>query len=329
MTCAEEFFIIRTVNMTRASQWTWLLLAGCAAAAPTGDEPWQGVVELDERRIAFEVPGRLLEVLVHEADRVEAGALLARLDPTLEEIGRDARRAEVVAADARLRLLQAGPRAEEVRAAAAELRAARDTLEVLRRDLARSSALADRGAVAVASTDRLRGEVRAAEERVHALAQRLQALRSGTRSQEIEIAEAQLEAARQGVRLAEARLERHRVTAPMAGTVLDVHLDPGELVAPGAPVVTLADLDAPYVDVFVPQNRIGEVALGAEVVAEVDSPEDRFEGRVEWIGRELEFTPRFLFSETERPNLVLRVRVRLSDPEHRLHAGVPARVRLQ
>ncbi len=305
-----------------------LLLLGCTAA-PTESDSWQGVVELDERRIGFEVPGRLLEVHVHEADRVESGRPLARLDPTLEEIQRDARRAEVLAADARLRLLQAGPRAEEVRAAAAELRGARDTLEVLRRDLARSSALTDRGAMAVASTDRLRGEVQAAEERVAALAERLRALRSGTRSQEIEIAEAQLEAARQGVRMVEARLERHQITAPMTGTVLDVHVDPGEFVAAGTPVVTLADLDAPYVDVFVPQNRIEEVTLGAEVVVHVDSPSDAFEGHIEWIGRTLEFTPRFLFSEHERPNLVLRVRVRLADPEHRLHAGMPARVRLR
>ena len=45
---------------------------------------------------------------------------------------------------------------------------------------------------------------------------------------------------------------------------------------------------------------------------------------MENVGRKTEFTPRFIFSERERPNLVVRIRVRIEDPEERLHAGVPA-----
>jgi hypothetical protein len=45
---------------------------------------------------------------------------------------------------------------------------------------------------------------------------------------------------------------------------------------------------------------------------------------VEVVGRTLEFTPRYLFSEKERPNLVVRVRIALEDPAEKLHAGVPA-----
>jgi hypothetical protein len=41
-----------------------------------------------------------------------------------------------------------------------------------------------------------------------------------------------------------------------------------------------------------------------------------------------EFTPRYLFSEGERENLVLRVRVRIEDPKRELHGGVPAFVTL-
>jgi hypothetical protein len=49
---------------------------------------------------------------------------------------------------------------------------------------------------------------------------------------------------------------------------------------------------------------------------------------VENVARATEFTPRFLFSERERANLVVRVRVRVDDPAQRLHAGVPAFVEL-
>ena len=79
---------------------------------------------------------------------------------------------------------------------------------------------------------------------------------------------------------------------------------------------------------FVPQNRIGSIELGAQCRVAADSLDESVDGVVEHIGRQLEYTPRFIFSERERPNLVLRVRIRVSDPDHKLHAGVPARVEI-
>lgn len=303
-----------------------LVLLACTADTEE-PEGFQGVVELDETMVGFEVAGRLESVSAVEGALLEAGTTLATLDTELQETARAARVAELRAAEARLRLVQAGPRAEEVRSAAAELRAARESLDVAQRDLQRANRLTESGAVSASASDRLRGEVAASRGRVDALSQRLRALRRGSRTEEIEMSEAQVEAARLAVQAAEQTLERHSLGSPITATVLDVHVEPGELVGPGSPVATLADLDAPFVDVFVPQDRIDEARLNAEAEVRVDSPDDVFEGRIEWIGRSLEFTPRFLFSERERPNLVLRVRIRVTDPEHRLHAGVPARVR--
>ena len=58
---------------------------------------------------------------------------------------------------------------------------------------------------------------------------------------------------------------------PVAGTVIERLQDPGEVVAAGAPVLELAELDRPYVDVFVPQARIAEVQLGRDAAVRVDS----------------------------------------------------------
>jgi HlyD family secretion protein len=82
------------------------------------------------------------------------------------------------------------------------------------------------------------------------------------------------------------------------------------------------------VEVFVPEPRIADVQLGAAASVRIDGLASALQGAVEHIARYTEFTPRYLFSERERPNLVVRVRVRVSDPEQRLRAGVPARVEL-
>jgi hypothetical protein len=92
------------------------------------------------------------------------------------------------------------------------------------------------------------------------------------------------------------------------------------------PVVTIADTSQPYAEVFVPQSELWRVALGAAAQVRVDARAEALPAQVEAIARRAEFTPRYLFSERERPNLVVRVRVRIADPQHLLQAGEPARV---
>jgi HlyD family secretion protein len=120
------------------------------------------------------------------------------------------------------------------------------------------------------------------------------------------------------------RLRLYQLHAIEAGTVLDVNAEPGEVVAPGVPVVVVADTRHPYADVFVPQAELAGIAVGSPARVAVDSLPEPLAGRVEHIARRTEFTPRYLFSEKERPNLVVRVRVRIDDPGQTLHAGVPA-----
>jgi HlyD family secretion protein len=78
------------------------------------------------------------------------------------------------------------------------------------------------------------------------------------------------------------------------------------------------------VDVFVPLGKLDGIVVGAPASLRVDGTDRVFSARVDWIARTTEFTPRFLFSERERPNLVVRVRLLVEDPEQRLHAGIPA-----
>ncbi|MFK8003259.1 MAG: HlyD family secretion protein [Polyangiales bacterium] len=302
-----------------------LSLLGCMSAeVETQDGVFQGVVEFDERRLAFERPGRVDQMLVAETEEVEAGQLLATLDTDLAELERDMRAAQLEAAQAKLALIAAGARSSDVRALASELRAARASVETLEDDLARNESLQNTGAVPAAQVDRLRGEVERARGVAGAVASRLTSLRSGPRSEELSIAAAQVEAADVAVRVAERSLEQFALLAPVDAQVLSVDSEPGEVAAAGRVAMVLSLRDRPFVDVFVPQNRVRDVRAGGSVEIRVDSSESVLRGTIEQIGSELEYTPRFLFSESERPNLVLRVRVRVEDPEHVLLAGVPA-----
>lgn len=299
------------------------VVVGCGRADASA-HGYQGIVELDERVLAFEVAGRVEAIPVRRGDVVKPGDLVGKLDDTLERLSRQARADEANVATADLELLKAGSRAEEVAALAAEVVAAAAAEDLARKSAERARSLRTSGAIAQAEVDRAEAELDRAVQAKRSLEQRLAALRQGARPQEIARAQARLEAARSALELADARLARYSLLSNMEGVVLDVHIDPGELAAVGTPAATVADVTHPFVDVFVPQQEVGGIHPGTKASVRVDSSPNAVDGVVEYVSPKTEFTPRFLFSERERPQLVIRVRIRLDDPRRELHAGIPA-----
>ena len=306
-----------------------ILASGCAGQVATKDAELQGVVEFDELRLAFDLGGRVRRVSVKEGDELAAGAPVAELDDALERSAREASTSQAEVAKSQVSVAQAGARPEEIAAAAARVRAAKAAEDLLTTNLARQKNLLAQGAVPAATVDDMQSQLEQATAQRQSLEQNLALLRRGARAVDVNAAEAKASAARTAVALDDVRLLHHALTAPSAGTVLDVHVDPGEVVAAGSPVVTLADTAHPYADVFVPQPNLAGIRVGGGARARIDASSQWFVGRVEHIERRTEFTPRYLFSERERPNLVVRVRVRLDDPKKQLFAGVPTFVTIE
>lgn len=296
---------------------------GCSAPQ-NAPEPFQGVVELEERTLAFELPGKLASVRVQRGDRVSQGQLLAALEQSLESSQRAIRAAEADVAQAQVSVVESGTRSEEIRAARARAAAAKSREEQLRRTLERERQLAERGVSTRAAVDDLESALSAAAAERRSLDEQAKALSRGARPSERDVAASRAKAAALTVDLHDEKLRRHRLEAPLAATVLDVHVQPGEIVNAAAPVVTLGDVTHPYADVFVPIGRLDGVRIGRAAEIRVDATPEIFPAVVEHVSRTTEFTPRYSFSERERPNLVVRVRLKIVDPEQRLSAGVPA-----
>jgi len=297
--------------------------AACRRDAAQGSresDAFDGIVELELQRLGFEVGGRVASVAVDRGSDVDSDTVLVQLDGRMAELSRAMRAAELTATEARLAILRAGSRKEDLDALNAQLQAARKTVALLKsnKELATKSNLAE------SSVDDISMQLHRAEAEQRVLQDRLVTLRAGARPEEVDAAAAQVEAATDALALEDERLAALALRAPSAGTVIDVLVRPGGIVAPAMPVVVLADTRRPYVDVFVPQDRLTGIAVGTPASVRVDAENSTFDGAVESIATRLEFTPRFLFSPGERPNLVLRVRVRVDDPDERLHAGAPA-----
>lgn len=307
----------------------WLALRSSAADRYPLEA--SGTVEATTADLGFQTGGRIEEILVREGDVVAEGALLARLDLAEPEARRAAAEAQLTAARAILRELEVGARPEERRQAEAALAASARQLEEATATLERTRLLHEGGAVSREALDRAETAYELARAQHDQARERLDLLVLGPRQERIEAQRAAVDQAEAAIRQVDAVLAGGEVRAPFAGVVTIRHREPGEVVAPGTPVLTLQNRDDRWVRIYLPGDQIGRVALGQTARISADAYPDRtYEGRVVHIASEAEFTPRNVQTRAERVKLVYAVKVAIvGDPGHDLKPGVPADVRLE
>ena len=289
-----------------------------------------GTVEATEADLGFQVPGRIERISVVEGDRVSRGTELAWLDRTELVARKHAAEAQVAAARALLRELESGYRVEEISQARAALTAAEQNLTNVRRDYERTSRLFEGGAVSRQALDHTATALDLAQAEYDRSREQLQILETGPRAERIAAQRAVVAQAEAAVAQIDANLSDAVVAAPFDGLVTVRHREPGEVVQPGAPVLTIINPDDRWVRIYVRQDQIGRVQIGQTATITADSYRDRdYSGRVVFIASEAEFTPRNVQTTAERVKLVYRVKVQISgDPSFDLKPGLAADVQL-
>ncbi len=145
----------------------------------------------------------------------------------------------------------------------------------------------------------------------------------------IKLAEQQIEQAQKTLEVIRVQLSKLDVAAPITGIVIGRHAEVGEIVQPGAPILTIANLEEVTLTIYVPVRQIGLVKLGQEASVAVDSyPGATFTGRVVYLSSQAVFTPRNVQLKEERETMVFAVKIRLANPEQKLKLGMPADARI-
>jgi len=286
--------------------------------------------------------------------RQQQGAVRMRGDVVEGQIeqARGEAQASRVAADR----VREGLRPQEVRVAEADLAQAEAQLTQLRADFDRTSNLFKEGVVPRQQLDAGEAALRTAESAREAANQRLALAREGSRRQDIAEAEARAETAQAGVSVAQAgrtdieiqraalnaaqarekelraqleaaktQLSYTEIRSPLNGVVLTKNVEAGEFVNPGTPVVTIANIDDLWMNIYIPETQTGLVKLGQSVRVTVDSfPRESFNGKITFVSAESEFTPKTIVTQEERIKLVYRTKVSLENTQQKLKPGMPA-----
>jgi HlyD family secretion protein len=275
----------------------------------------------------------------------------------------DLRRADLRQAEARLGELLAGSRAQEIEQARAVLAEAQVQHEQARRDYDRAQKLFKDDDISAAQFDQFKARFDGTAASLRRAAETLKLVEEGPRKEQIEQARAAVERARAALRLAEAnRIDLQRreqeipmrqadirrasaqagvletqladrtLASPVDGVVLTRSAEPGEVLPAGATVLTLGDIERPWVRGYIAESDLGRVKLGMTARILTDSyPGKTYEGKVTFISSEAEFTPKQIQTQEERVKLVYRIKIEVPNPHRELKSNMPvdAEIRVQ
>jgi HlyD family secretion protein len=265
------------MSATRAM--TAVILAGASLLLHGCERPdlVQGEVEAAQVDVSAKLPGRVAEVLVDLGQRVKKGETLARL--ASPEIGAklDQASAARAAAAAQSAKADGGARKEEIRAAESQWVRAEAAATLGKATWERLERLSRDGVVPAQRRDEAEAGWKAARAAADAARAQYDMALAGARGEDRDAAAALVRQAQGAVSEVEAYLGETTLVAPRDGEVAARNVEPGELTAPGYPVVTLVDLSDAWVVFNLREDRLAGLRVG-----------DRLDARVPALGRDVE-----------------------------------------
>ncbi|HLK63370.1 MAG TPA: efflux RND transporter periplasmic adaptor subunit [Bryobacteraceae bacterium] len=322
-----------------------------------GDRVTKGevIARLDRDQLVAQKTRETAGLASSESQLAQAETALAWQKATLAA-DIEQRRADVAANQAKLEELKNGSRPQEKQEAQAAVAAAQSEFDRAKKDWERGQTLYKNDDISTSQYDQYRNRFESAEAALKQSKEREALVVAGPRVEEINAQQAQLERARGALKMAEAnalemkRREQELTTrraetgrsrasitlidsqlsdtiavSPVDGVVLVKSADVGEVLAPGTAVVTVGDIDHPWLRGYINETDLGKVKIGSKANVTTDSYPGRiYQGHVTFISSEAEFTPKQIQTQQERVKLVYRIKIQVDNPQHELKSNMPA-----
>lgn len=242
-----------------------LVLAGLAIFGflfiKPGPDTVQGQADATEIRISGKLPGRVAQIFVEEGDHVNEGDTLVRIHSTLVDARLGQAEAMENAAKAANSKVDAGTRSQLINAAYELLQQAKAAEGIAQKTYERMESLYSRGVVSEQKRDEAKAAYQAAAAGVGVAESQYELAKAGAQKQDKEAALAMVDVAKGGVNEVNALLEDQYLTAPCSGEITEIFPNVSELVATGAPIMSLQKEDH-WVVFNVRETLLKDISIG-------------------------------------------------------------------
>lgn len=204
-----------------------------------GPDTVQGQADATEIRISGKLPGRVMEIYVEEGQRVKAGDTLVHIHSSLADAKLAQAQAMESAATAADRKVDAGTRSQIIASARDVWTQAQAAAGIAKKTYDRMERLYQKGVVSAQKRDEAQAAYDAAVAGQAAAKSQYDLAVSGAQREDKDAAKAMVNVARGGVREVDALLEDQYLTAPCDGEITVIYPNASELVATGAPIMSL------------------------------------------------------------------------------------------
>ena len=323
--------LVAVVVVVGVGVWAWQTFK--PAPGPAGLGSGNGRMDATQIDVAAQTSGRLIEVLVHEGDSVQAGQVLARMKVDTLEAQREQAVARIEQADSDIESarVMVGLRERDRAGAAARTLVQVADLKMARQHMVRSDNLAQDGAASTQQRDDDRDRVASLEAAVAAsLAQEAVAQQAVVAAKSSVLTSlAARKAAVAALAQVDASLDDSILIAMTSARVQSRLAEPGEVLGNGGKVLNMIDLTDVFMTFFVPEEVAGRIALGAEARIALDAfPGEAVPAQISFVASTAQFTPKTVETASERQKLMFRVKAKvdskwLQQNIKRVKTGVP------
>lgn len=314
-------------NLTNKTLILFTLLISLSACQNDNTITALGTLERDRVILKTTANEIIVEESVAEGQMVKKGEIILRLDDSRQKAVLAKAQAQVAIANAQFERLRNGARIEDIDVAKSKVNGANAVLIAAIKDYERNKKLKTQGLVPQGTLDKSIASRDSAQANYNTTTEQLLALTNGTRKEDLDQAQATVNAAKAQVDLELIKLNELNIKATRDGYLDSLPYHVGERVNVGSVVGVLLLDTSPFARVYVPERWRVKLKIGDKLAVKVDGIEKDLSGELRWIATAPSFTPYYALNAEDRSRLVYVAEVSLIDAQD-LPAGIPAQVLL-
>lgn len=225
----------------------------------------EGQADATAVRVSGKLPGRVVELYVHEGDMVKAGDTLVHIHSSVAEAKLEQARGMETAAKAMNEKVDAGTRSQIIQSAYEMWQQAQAAVSITKKTYDRLQNLYSEGVMSEQKRDEAKAGYDASVAAAAAAKSQYELAKSGAQKEDKTSALAMVDVAKGGVSEVEALLEDQYLTAPCDGQVDVIYPNEGELVMLSAPIMSILKIDDKWVTFNVREEFLKDLTLGKEI----------------------------------------------------------------